>query len=161
ADLRRLSSLIEVESKQLTRELITRARSHVDRRTRHYEPLLDIIEILRDGAGISLAEGERRLGLPGFLFDMNRFFQALVSRLLHEHLGGYEVLDERKLKPMFRYTTSVPPRSAPILRPDFTVRSLEGRSRQVTLDAKYRDLWETPLPAHMLYQLALYAQANV
>ncbi|MER9973441.1 hypothetical protein [Mesorhizobium sp. M0085] len=158
-ELRRLSALIEVGAQPLTRELLAVARVQVDRRSRHYEPLLDLIEILRDGAGVSMDDGERRLELPGFLFDMNRFFQALVSRLLKEHLDGCEVLDERRLQPMFHYTSSVPRRNAPVLRPDFTVRSVRGRPH-ATLDAKYRDLWELSLPAHMLYQLALYAQAD-
>ncbi|TPI42106.1 hypothetical protein FJ414_06570 [Mesorhizobium sp. B3-1-6] len=158
-ELKRLSVLIEVGAQPLTRELLAGARAQVDRRSRHYEPLLDLIEILRDGAGVSMDDGERRLELPGFLFDMNRFFQALVSRLLNEHLEDCEVLDERRLQPMFRYASNVPRRNAPVLRPDFTIRSVQGRPR-ATLDAKYRDLWEMSLPAHMLYQLALYAQAD-
>jgi len=158
-ELKRLAALIDVGPRPLTRELLVSARAQIDRRSRHYEPLLDLIEILHDGQGASLQGEQQGLQLSGFLFDMNRFFQALVSRVLSEHLEGWTVFDERRLQPMFHYATTTPRRSAPVLRPDFTIRSPNGRPGP-TLDAKYRDLWETPLPAHMLYQLALYAQAD-
>lgn len=157
AELGRLAAVMDVGRQPLTASLLDAARGQLDRRTRRYAPLFDVVALLLEGSGISMEDGEGEMPLPGFLFDMNRFFQALVSRLLNEHLSGYEVLDERRLAPMFRYATSLPRRSTPVLRPDFTIRSL-GAGPQAVVDAKYRDLWERNLPSSMLYQLALYAQ---
>ncbi len=157
AELGRLAAIVDVKRRPLSRALMAEARAQLDRRTRPYGPLFDLIDLLQAGAGVSIENEGGNLPLPGFLFDMNRFFQALVSRLLNEHLQDCKVLDERRLQPMFRYETTVPPRKPPILRPDFTIRSPLGRTEAI-LDAKYRDLWESALPSGMLYQLALYAQ---
>jgi 5-methylcytosine-specific restriction enzyme subunit McrC len=88
---------------------------------------------------------------------MNRFFQDLVSRFLHDYLGDCEILDQYQLKEMFGYDPAKNPqgRRAPVQKPDFVLR----RNQQIVaiVDAKYRDLWEKSLPREMLYQLALYA----
>jgi 5-methylcytosine-specific restriction enzyme subunit McrC len=141
----------------LSRHTLQRGRRQMNRLTSAYEPAMQLIELLLDGEGVVLDSARNQLSATGFLFDMNRFFQALLSRFLSDNLPGSDLRDERQLRGMMRYEDGANPlrRRPPTPRPDFTVVA-EGRIVAM-LDAKYRDLWEKELPSSMLYQLAMYA----
>lgn len=132
--------------------LLHDARARLHGATRPYQPALDLIE--------ALARGQITAGgaLPaGFLFDMNRFFQVVVGRLLRGYLRDFEVHEEWTMHEVLRYAPDANPlqRRPPAPRPDFALFA-RGQLAAI-LDAKYRDLWAEPLPRDMLYQLALYA----
>lgn len=160
--VRRLSALLAdaVTFTPATAELLRQARRQSSRLTAAYRPALAVIELLVEGQGTDLHTTDETVSVPGFLFDMNRFFQALISRYLHEHLPGHTVHDEHRLGGMLAYDARRNPkrRRAPSPRPDFVIK----RGPRITgmLDAKYRDLWDQPLPHAMLYQLVIYASSR-
>jgi 5-methylcytosine-specific restriction enzyme subunit McrC len=159
---RQIAGLIDERVTTISLESATleRAAQQLNRLTAAYGPALSIIQMLAASQGVEWQGRASPTPLPGFLFDMNRFFQALMSRFLHDNLPGYVVKEEHGLRGMMRFNPRFNPmrRKSPTPRPDYVVMR-HGRVCSV-LDAKYRDLWEKPLPREMLYQLVVYAMSQ-
>jgi 5-methylcytosine-specific restriction enzyme subunit McrC len=122
-------------------------------------PALAIVRILQDMMGIDFEGPRNSVPIRGFLFDMNRFFQRLLSRFLREHLSDASIVDEKSIRYLFAYSVDANPRrrAAPRPRPDYAL--LRGNTLVGFLDAKYRDLWHFDVPPAWIYQLSTYAFA--
>jgi 5-methylcytosine-specific restriction enzyme subunit McrC len=159
--LKRLSSILRetISPVKLDWDTMRSVDREMSRLTRAYQPSMRIIKMLLESQGTDLEKNGMQL--PGFLFDMNQFFQDLVSRFLHEYLRGYQVYDEPPLKGLMAYDEDYNPlrRRPPHLYPDFIIRDNANKVAAI-LDTKYRDLWKLPLPREMLYQLTIYAQSR-
>jgi 5-methylcytosine-specific restriction enzyme subunit McrC len=136
------------------------AEQALTRQTEASRSALTIIKLLLDALGLSFDSQQELRPMPGFMFDMNMFFQRLLSRFLHEHLEAAQIVDELAIRSLFAYSPEANPkkRGTPSPRPDFALFR-EGTLRGF-LDAKYRDVWAQSFSPEWLYQLSIYALAS-
>ncbi|WP_159439931.1 McrC family protein [Bacillus sinesaloumensis] len=160
--LRRLVTYLDeyISSIVLTRQIIQKAQRTLNRLSERYRPLLEIITLLQENQGIQLDGENQVMSLHGFFFDMNRFFEMLVSKLIREFVPDYTLMDQHRLRGMFTYEANQNPkhRRSPTPRPDIAI--MKNNKVVKLMDAKYKDLWEHALPRDMLYQLAIYALSS-
>jgi 5-methylcytosine-specific restriction enzyme subunit McrC len=148
------------EEANLTTLDVDRAQGTLTRLTAAYRPALVVIKLLLTMQGVETAALSASIRTPGYLFDMNAFYQRLLSRFFHANLVGQTIRDEYSLRHTFSYAPAGNPRGrkAPSPRPDYAL--FDGKRLRGFLDAKYRDVWERGIPAHWLYQLSVYALAS-
>lgn len=141
-------------------EEVLRAEAELTRITAPYQSTLTLIRILLDSEGFTFDQENKSSALPGFLFDMNAFFQRLLSIFLRENLGNLRIADEEKIRGVLEYASGANPQGlrAPSPRPDYAL--FRGAHLLAYLDAKYRDIWQRRLPSKWLYQLSIYAIAS-
>jgi len=151
-DVDSIAGLDQNATEKATRELT--------RLTEAARPALTLIRLLQDNMGIAFNSGNQPSRMPGFLFDMNVFFQRLLSRFLHDHFSEGRIADERSIRNLFSYAADANPkkRGAPTLRPDFAL--FQQDKCLAFLDAKYRDVWTRNFEPSWLYQLSAYALAS-
>src|SRR5260370_1484032 len=146
--------LADIAPIKLDERALERLHRETDRLTAAYAPAISLIELLLAAEGISLDERHPEQRLPGFLFDMNRFFQELLARFLGEYLQDYTVQAQFEIEDMLVYVDNPQHHQAPKPRPDYVVK--QSRKVIAVLEAKDRDLWEKHLPPGMLSQTTMY-----
>lgn len=160
--LHRLSDMFQGVERvhKLGIEHIDQAERGINRLTSAYTGALAIVRLLANMQGIAFESAQGPVRIPGFLFDMNKFFQRLLSRFLRDNLTGCRIVDEQAIGDVFVYSKTGNPkkRRPPRPRPDYAL--LRDGQTCGFLDAKYRDVWDKGLPADWLYQLSIYALAS-
>jgi len=150
-----VTALAVLEAKELDR-----AERGLSRQTSSYASALTIIRLLLEMRGVAFGSDNKPSSTPGFLFDMNVFFQRLLSRFLHENLATRRIEDEFVIREIFTFAHDANPkrRTPPKPRPDYGL--FDGKKLIGFLDAKYRDSWTRGFPAEWLYQASIYALAS-
>jgi len=155
---RRLIKMLELEvsNVELTWDVLDLAYRQLTRLNQAYESVLILASLLFEGFGITIEDGTKHMKLPGFLFDMNAFWETLLSRFLRDNLPDHQVREQHRT-PMMQYAAEYnsQKRRNPISRPDYIVFQ-EGKIVSI-LDAKYIDLWNNKPDTKILYQLGMYA----
>jgi 5-methylcytosine-specific restriction endonuclease McrBC regulatory subunit McrC len=141
---RALSGFPEVTSLPLTPDLVERAQR--ERVPAGYEPLLDLCGLL---AG-SITAGTT----PAFLLDLERIFEAYVTRVTQAALAEVEGVTVEVQQTTRRESPTGPPLS---LRPDIHI--LRSTHSAMVLDAKWKRLPADAVLPEDVYQVTAYCTA--
>ena len=125
----------DVERRKLDLAEIDQSVRGLTRLTAANAAALTIIRLLYDILGITFESSGSSSRMPGFLFDMNVFFQRLLSRFLHDNLTSMRIGDEIATAHVFAYGMDANPRRrrAPVLYPDYSL--FNGNMLRGFLDA--------------------------
>lgn len=138
---------------------VERAERALTRLTSAYSGPLVLIKLICELQGTDIVGRTASDQTLGYLFDMNFFYQRLLSRFFHSNLVGQRIEDEHVIRGVFAYAPgSSPNRRPPAPRPDYAL--FEAAALRGFLDAKYRDVWQCGLPPDWLYQLGIYALSS-
>lgn len=130
----------------------------LNRLTRAYEPILNLIYLLWSTNIPNIYGKYKEVPISGFLLDMNKFFEDLIAKFLKASLENYVVYHPYSFSNMISYIPEYNPKNHKIKKniyPDFVI--FQNNKCFAVLDAKYRDLWNKNLPIKWLYQLCVYS----
>jgi len=130
------------------------ARVEPDRSTESYRPLLDLCRLLADGLAPGGREGA--ISSPAFLLDMERVFEAYVTRGIVSAFAGR---DRYRIDVQPGHIANRPVAGQPDihLRPD-VVLARDGQA-EIVIDAKWKDQTGSPLVTDDVYQVLAYCTA--
>ena len=108
---------------RLTIQGVEQAARALTRLTETSAAALTLLRLLLDAQGVTFIAANESTPTPGFLFDMNKFFQRLVSRFLRANLSGLRIEDEHSIRELLVFATdgNSRNRAAPMLRPDYAL----------------------------------------
>jgi 5-methylcytosine-specific restriction enzyme subunit McrC len=118
-----------------------------DVRTKHYRRALGLADLILRAMGFHERHGTWRSS--GFLVDMNKLFETLLTRRLTALLRPQGIEVERQVRTTLDFGEEVD------IRPDMVLRAHSGR--RLVVDAKYK-VDPTPSQAD-LYQMVAYCRA--
>ncbi|KKL53881.1 hypothetical protein LCGC14_2270990 [marine sediment metagenome] len=115
-----------------------KANRMLNRLSRAYEPILNLVFLLWSRNVPNIYGKYEELPLPGFLLDMNKFFEDLLSKFLQESLPDYEVQPQYSFSDMISYNPKYNPKKRQMKRrifPDIVI--FKDSKSFAVLDAKY------------------------
>ncbi|MCZ0981481.1 hypothetical protein O1L60_27970 [Streptomyces diastatochromogenes] len=130
------------------------------RHNEHYRPAHRWAALLLTGGGLEGLFTPGPLASHAFLIDMNRLFEAFVTRLLEDGARGSGLRAEGQTSRSGVLFDERAGKSYGTVRPDVLVSGVRsGRPYRLPVDVKYKLYGEKKLSPEDLYQASLYAHA--